>query len=60
MGVLWIRKETRLTGGQMIRDLLLAILITVIAVVLGIVVHPLLFLLLVLAVIWLFARRTAW
>lgn len=44
----------------MIRDLLLAALITVIAVVLGIAVHPLLFLLLVLVVLWLFTRRTAW
>lgn len=44
----------------MIRDLLLAALITVIAVVLGIAVHPLLFLLLVFALLWLFTRRTAW
>jgi hypothetical protein len=44
----------------MIRDLLLAALIVLIAVVLGIAVHPLLLLLLVFAAIWLFTRRTAW
>jgi hypothetical protein len=44
----------------MIRDLLVAALIVVIAVVLGIAVHPLLLLLLVFAAIWLFTRRTAW
>ncbi|HET9731760.1 MAG TPA: hypothetical protein VFP54_03705 [Acidimicrobiales bacterium] len=41
----------------MLFDILIALLITVVAVVLGITVHPLLFLLLVLAVIWLFARH---
>jgi Flp pilus assembly protein TadB len=45
---------------NMIRDLLVAALIVVIAVVLGIAVHPLLLFLLVLAAIWLFTRRTAW
>ena len=44
----------------MIRDVLLAALITVVAVILGVTVHPLLFALLVLAVLWLFTRRTAW
>jgi hypothetical protein len=44
----------------MIRDLLLAALIVIIAVVLGIAVHPLLLFLLVLAALWLFTRRTAW
>jgi hypothetical protein len=47
-------------GGPMIRDLLLAALIVIIAVVLGIAVHPLLLFLLVLAALWLFTRRTAW
>lgn len=41
----------------MLFDILVALLITVVAVVLGITVHPLLFLLLVLAVIWIFARH---
>jgi hypothetical protein len=44
----------------MVRDLLLAVLITVVAVVLGITVHPLLFLIVVFAVLWLFLRRGAW
>lgn len=44
----------------MLRDVLLALLITVIAVVLGVAIHPLLFLLLVLAVLFLFTRRAAW
>jgi hypothetical protein len=47
-------------GALMIRDLLIALIIVVIAVVLGVAVHPLLLLLLVLAAIWLFGRRTAW
>ena len=50
----------------MLADILIALLITAIAIVLGIVVHPLLFFILVLAVIWLAARhwggggRRAW
>jgi hypothetical protein len=38
-------------------DILVALLITAIAIVLGFVVHPLLFFLVVLAVVWLFARH---
>lgn len=41
----------------MVSDLLLAAVITVIAVVLGITVHPLLFLLIVFAVLFLILRR---
>ncbi len=41
----------------MVSDLLLAAVITVIAVVLGIAVHPLLFLLIVFAILWLVVRR---
>jgi hypothetical protein len=44
----------------MVRDLLLALVITVVAIVLGIAVHPLLFLLIVFAVLFLFTRRAAW
>ncbi len=44
----------------MVTDLLLAALITAVAVVLGVTIHPLLFLLIVLAIIWLFMRRAAW
>jgi hypothetical protein len=45
---------------QVVRDLLIAVVIVVIAIVLGIAVHPLLLLLLILAAIWLFGRRSAW
>ncbi len=41
----------------MLFDILVALLITAVAVVLGITVHPLLFLILVLAVIYLFTRH---
>ncbi|MDA8044828.1 MAG: hypothetical protein M0Z30_06265 [Actinomycetota bacterium] len=41
----------------MLFDILIALLITAVAVVLGITVHPLLFLLIVLAVIFLFTRH---
>jgi hypothetical protein len=41
----------------MVSDLLLAAVITVIAVVLGITVHPLLFLLIVFAILFLLFRR---
>jgi len=44
----------------MVRDLLLALVITVVAVVLGLIVHPLLFLLLIFAVLYLFTRRATW
>ena len=45
---------------QMIRDVLIAALIVVIAIVLGVAVHPLLLLLLIVAAIWLFGRHRAW
>ena len=44
----------------MVRDLMLALVITVVAVVLGLIVHPLLFLLLIFAVLYLFTRRATW
>jgi hypothetical protein len=40
----------------MLRDVLIALVITAIAVVLGVVVHPVLFFIVVLAVVYLFAR----
>lgn len=42
----------------MLGDILIALLITIVAIVLGIVVHPFLFFLVVLAVVWLFARHS--
>jgi hypothetical protein len=44
----------------MLMDILIAIVIVVIAAVLGLVVHPLLWFVVVLAVIWLFSRRGSW
>lgn len=41
----------------MLFDILVALLITAVAVALGITVHPLLFLIIVLAVIYLFTRH---
>ncbi len=41
----------------MLFDILVAILIVVIAAVLGIVVHPILWVLVIVAVLWLFGRR---
>jgi hypothetical protein len=43
----------------MLMDILIAIVIVAVAAVLGLVVHPLLWFVVVLAVIWLFARRGA-
>ena len=41
----------------MLADILVALLITAVAIVLGIVVHPLLFFVIALSVVWLFARH---
>jgi hypothetical protein len=40
----------------MLRDVLIALVITAIAIVLGVVVHPILFFIVVLAVVYLVAR----
>jgi hypothetical protein len=42
---------------DMLIDIVIAIVIVVIAAALGLVVHPLLWFIAVLAIIWLFARR---
>ena len=41
----------------MLGDILIALLITVVAIVLGVAVHPVLFFLVVLAIVWLVVRR---
>ena len=41
-------------------DILIAIVIVVIAAVLGIVVHPVLWVIIIAAVLWLFVRRGRW
>jgi hypothetical protein len=40
----------------MLMDILIAIVIVAVAVILGIIVHPLLWLILILAAVWLFTR----
>ena len=44
----------------MFMDILIAIIIVVIAAVLGLIVHPLLWFILIVAVLWLFSRRGSW
>ncbi|MBV8984258.1 MAG: hypothetical protein JOZ68_11785 [Acidimicrobiia bacterium] len=44
----------------MVRDVVLAVLITIVAVALGLTVHPVLFFLIILAIVWLLTRRRAW
>jgi hypothetical protein len=41
-------------------DILIAIVIVIIAGVLGLVVHPLLWIIVIVAVLWLFGRRGRW
>jgi hypothetical protein len=52
----WVRKQGPLERNLMVRDIIIALIITVIGVVLGIAVHPVLFFIVVLAVVYLFAR----
>ena len=44
----------------MLGDILIALVIVVIAAVLGLVVHPLLWFIVILAVLWIFGRRGSW
>lgn len=44
----------------MLGDILIALIIVVVAAVLGIIVHPLLWFILIVAVLWLLARRGSW
>ena len=44
----------------MLVDILIAVVIVVIAAILGLVVHPLLWIIVIAAVLWLFARRSRW
>jgi hypothetical protein len=41
-------------------DILIAVVIVIIAAILGLVVHPLLWIIVIAAVLWLFARRGRW
>lgn len=44
----------------MLMDILIALVIVVVAAALGIIVHPILWLILIVAVLWLFGRRRSW
>jgi hypothetical protein len=44
----------------MLMDILIALVIVVVAAALGLTVHPVLWFIVILAVIWLFARRGSW
>jgi len=44
----------------MLMDILIALVIVVVAAALGLIVHPLLWLVVIVAVIWLFSRRGSW
>jgi hypothetical protein len=41
-------------------DILIAVVIVVIAAVLGLVVHPVLWIIVIVAVLWLLGRRSRW
>lgn len=41
-------------------DIVIAAIIVIVAAALGLTVHPLLWFILILAVIWLFTRRASW
>jgi hypothetical protein len=44
----------------MLMDILVAVIIVAIAAALGLIVHPILWFIVVLAVLWLFTRRGSW
>jgi hypothetical protein len=44
----------------MLVDILIAVVIVAIAAVLGLVVHPVLWIIIIAAVLWLFVRRSRW
>jgi hypothetical protein len=44
----------------MLMDILIAVVIVAVAAALGLIVHPVLWFILILAVLWLFARRGSW
>jgi hypothetical protein len=44
----------------MLMDIVIALVIVIVAAALGLTVHPLLWFIVILALIWLFARRGSW
>jgi hypothetical protein len=47
-------------GTTVLVDILIAVLIVAVAAVLGIVVHPILWVIVIAALLWLFVRRGRW
>jgi hypothetical protein len=45
---------------RMLLDIVVAIIIVAIAAILGLVVHPILWIILIAALLWLFTRRNSW
>jgi hypothetical protein len=41
-------------------DILIAVLIVIVAAILGLVVHPLLWIIVIVAILWIFGRRSRW
>jgi hypothetical protein len=46
--------------GLVLVDILIAVVIVVVAAILGLVVHPLLWIIVIAAILWLFTRRGRW
>jgi hypothetical protein len=44
----------------MLMDILIAVVIVVVAAALGLIVHPVLWLIVIVAVLWLLTRRSRW
>ena len=48
------------THRRMLLDILVAIIIVAIAAILGLVVHPILWIIVIAALLWIFTRRGSW
>jgi hypothetical protein len=57
---LWFRRSEIGQAPIMLMDILIALVIVAVAAALGLIVHPLLWLVLIVAVLWLFTRRGSW
>ena len=47
-------------SNRMLMDIVIALIIVIIAAALGLTVHPLLWFIVIVAVLWLFVRRGSW
>jgi hypothetical protein len=45
---------------RVLMDILIAVLIVIVAAILGLVVHPLLWIIVIVAILWIFGRRRRW